>query len=101
MYGGSNNSGRNLVKGIYEQSINEAGFELFPNPAGDIVHFLFNQNQPVISARIINLSGQTVFIADEIKNNRLNLGFLNNGVYLLEIGFANNKKAIQKLMVKK
>ncbi|NQU85318.1 MAG: T9SS type A sorting domain-containing protein, partial [Mariniphaga sp.] len=86
---------------FYKQGLESGGFELYPNPANEVVNFRYNPNQTITSARIINLSGQTVYESKDIKTNQLNIGFLKSGIYLVELEFSDKSRAIQKFIVKK
>ncbi|NQU84628.1 MAG: T9SS type A sorting domain-containing protein [Mariniphaga sp.] len=85
----------------YKKRLTNAFFELYPNPAKETIYLSYNPNQTVNSARILNLSGQTVFKARGIKNKQLNIGFLTSGIYLVELEFSDNSRATQKLIVTK
>lgn len=82
-------------------SINDSGFDVWPNPASNQVNFLFSgQNQDVVNITITNSIGQVMFSKDisESASHILDVSHFPKGLYTLNANFGN-KAYIRKLVV--
>jgi hypothetical protein len=92
----------NLIGSVPEQTSKNSLFNLFPNPASDIVTLNFNQvNSEDNELNIYSVMGK-LLISEMIKQNnqQINIGDLNNGIYLVAI----KSKALietQKLIIQR
>jgi hypothetical protein len=89
----------NLITSVTEQNSGNTTFNLFPNPATDIVTLNINENSYAeVTLNIYNAIGLLVKTRMFNKNqNQLNTSDLSNGIYMIEIksqGLIENKKLI-------
>ena len=77
----------NLISGISEHDSKNTTFNLYPNPASDIVTLnIDNINNTDLSLNIYNVIGTLVKSETLTQNNRqINIGDLSNGVYMVTI----------------
>jgi hypothetical protein len=87
-----------LITSISEQTV-KSNFGFYPNPTSEIVTLnVKNVNNAELTLNIYNLTG--TLVKSEIleqNNHQLNIGDLNNGVYMVEIqskDFTENKRLI-------
>ncbi len=74
------------------ESLNKT--EVFPNPFSEIINWKPSQLKNYYSVRIFDLTGNKVY-ENEIKDNNLNLSFLEKGIYILKID-SDSFKIIKK-----
>ena len=77
----------NLISSIPEQTVKNALFSLYPNPASDIITLnIDNRNNDDLTLNIFNLIGALVK-SEKFKQNQqqINVGDLGNGIYMVEI----------------
>lgn len=70
--------------------INNSGFKVFPNPCSDYLYF-----ENASYAEIYDYTGMLI-LSTTIKENRLNVSSLDNGLYLFIITDINNKRHFGK-----
>lgn len=77
----------NLITSTQSQSIKKTLFNLFPNPASDVIvlNIDYTKNSDVL-LNVYNLIGELVR-SEKLNTNqeKINIGNLNNGVYMVEI----------------
>ena len=66
---------------------------VFPNPADNVAYI--ESERPVQSVQIFNVSGQQ--IKTEIKKNKIEINYLNKGVYFFKIELSGGKLVWQKI----
>ena len=85
-----------------ETSISENSAEIYPNPAGNILTVRCNQIVPV-SIKIFDINGKALYINDDLSsfgyNNEVDVSELKNGIYLLQIDYANNSDRMKFIIV--
>lgn len=85
-----------------EPLANVAGFELYPNPASDVIYIKTqNAGNVPVTLNIYNIMGKKV--ASQILNpsqQQINIGALCNGVYFIQIN-SQAVNSIQKLVIRK
>ena len=71
-------------------------FAVFPNPASDFITILNTSNNNY-SLSIIDLNGRILFTTENIKTSefRLNIEFLNQGVYFIQFRTSNQTKTLK------
>ncbi len=76
--------------------------ELYPNPASDFFVFDIDAKYKKYRVEIFNLNGQKVLSLENNNalKNMVNVGFLQDGVYLVNLYF-DNRKTTKKLIIKK
>jgi hypothetical protein len=90
-----------LATGIEEVSLNH--FSIFPNPFNNNVSVtLQKENSNIARLTVLNLVGQQVYYEDASNlnstyNKTIDLSFLANGVYLLEV-VADGEKVVKKIV---
>ncbi len=90
-----------LIYGIQGVGIGENKTEtivLYPNPASDLINLNSSATGELI---IVDLTGRKVMTANVTKGaNRINVGGLHSGIYLVHITFADGKTASGKLQIR-
>ena len=74
---------------------NQLQFELFPNPATDILNIQLQQDAVLEKVNIYNNIGQLVDTVDQLV---IDASKLNSGIYFVEV-VTTNGKASQKLII--
>lgn len=72
-------------------------FKIYPNPASDIITIESN-NTELTSIAVYDILGKEVLSQKELKNNRIDVSNLNNGVYFLKIN-ANRNSITKKIII--
>jgi hypothetical protein len=69
----------------------DPGVRLFPNPATDLIQFQF-ESQPDrdVLAQIFDLQGR-LLITEKLVDNKINLGRLESGSYIIHIQWNGNR----------
>ncbi len=75
----------------------DLNFGIYPNPANDILYF--SGDEMIQSAQISNVVGQVV-LRQEVRDNSINIGELDNGLYLLSIETVEGKMVTAKFIKK-
>lgn len=80
-----------------EEKTNENNFQIYPNPASNLLNIRFNNIQVHGHIKILGLDDRH-FAQKEISNsdNQMDISYLTNGIYLLQI--RNEKETILKLI---
>lgn len=80
---------------VFEQEIKNQIY-VYPNPSSDYISLKYSENEKISSIYIYDLNGKIVsnVNVDEIQLNKINVSFLANGIYILEI---RNKIDTQKI----
>lgn len=69
-------------------------FKIFPNPTNDVIFIQSNFNQ--FDAHIFNIQGQAILQKSNLNNNdTIDLSFLSNGVYFVQIHAENQSKVFK------
>jgi hypothetical protein len=92
----------NLITSVQEQTAKKTLFNLYPNPASDIVTLnIGNTNNTDLTLNIYNVIG-TLVKSEMLKQNtrQINIGDLNNGVYMLSIK-ANDRTENKRLIIQR
>ena len=92
----------NLIYSIPEQTVKNALFSLYPNPASDIVSFnIDNTNNAELTINIYNVIG-TLVKSETLKQNnqQINIGDINNGIYMVAVK-SNILTKYQKLIIQR
>ncbi len=88
-----------LITSVSEQTVKNTLFNLYPNPASDILTLNFgNRNNADLTLNIYNVTGELVS-SETLRQNQqqINIGELSNGIYMVEIksnGWSENQKLI-------
>lgn len=86
-----------------EVDVNTCNFNIFPNPAQDVLHIIL-PNDYIEDAKIIiyNIQGQVVYNKDQIVNNieEINISHLSSGIYLFKITKENKGSLVSKFIKK-
>jgi predicted outer membrane repeat protein len=78
-------------------NISEIDFTVYPNPAGNQVRI--NTKETINQIQLLNLSGQLVRqVPVSMSMNRIDLGGVPTGIYLVKVIAANGKVATKKLI---
>ena len=78
-----------LCAGIHENEAQVYNLKLFPNPFTNLLSLEFESYDKSRSLEICDALGKNVFSAEsKEQNSTLNLGFLEQGVYFLQVHFA-------------
>jgi len=87
---------------VKNNSLNEANFNFYPNPAKEILTISFNNvEQNSISIRMIDVQGKLVYAAKLNSTNsplQLSVADLENGIYFIEV-ITNDKVQTEKFML--
>ena len=75
-----------LSNEFFEQEIKKQIF-VYPNPSSDYISLKHSENENITSVNIYDLNGKIVskVNADEIQSNMINVSFLTNGIYILDV----------------
>lgn len=83
---------------VKSPSIND--LKTFPNPVGDELNLSFdNSYVDLKTINIFDLQGKRVIQYSNIQRNSINVGFLNSGMYLIQITLADGN-TVQKKFIK-
>ena len=87
-------SGQDIINAIAEIKVNKC-ISLYPNPASD--SFYLNSGEQVNIVSVFNLDGSFILSKQVMSNDRVNIGLLSQGIYMVKIA---NKNGIttQKLI---
>ena len=77
--------------------LTEPAYHLFPVPSNEFLHLDVKSGEVVEYVRIYTISGQLVREIPVAEENQIDIGFLNPGVYVLEIT-ANGKSSRRKFI---
>jgi len=66
---------------------------IFPNPATNVIHL--QSDRPIEEIAIFDLQGKIVHQQSKVINNRLNISFLSDGMYLLQLKTDNQQKVFR------
>jgi subtilisin family serine protease len=87
---------------VKNNSLNEANFSFYPNPAKEILTISFNNvEQNAIRIRMIDVQGKLVYAAQFNSTNsplQLSVADLENGIYFIEV-ITNDKVQTEKFML--
>ena len=91
--GNSNNNTQNLPIQVSCTSLNteeflNSQFEIYPNPANEIIYFKNNLNNQIQNIKIIDLAGKIIFITNE-NLSEINIQNLETGIYIISITSEN------------
>ena len=83
------------------EMLNEQSFNIYPNPAKDIVYITNKSNSFLESVEIFHITGQRVLTAkfDKKNNNNINISQLTQGNYIVVLNSQNGIVERQKLSV--
>ena len=86
--------------GIYETTkvINSEIFEIYPNPADELLNFELYAKNTIYNVEIYNISGQKVLTQKPISNT-INVSKLTSGIYYIIVDLGD-RKLNKKLIVK-
>ncbi len=92
----------NLITSVSEQTSENTAFNLYPNPASDIVTFnTDNINNASLTLNIYNIIGKLIRTETLLKiQKQISVKDLNTGIYMVEIKSADWSKK-QKLVIQK
>ena len=76
------------------EGFNKLSFNMSPNPTKDVVTITANGNE-VRAFTVTNTLGQTVLTG---KGTTINMGNLQNGIYMVKADFANGQQATKKIV---
>lgn len=99
-------SGTELFSSIFNITLDNIDFEvisfdelkIYPNPAKDNINFISSKNELLERVEIYDLFGKEIY-STKIKDNRLTLPYLNNGIYIIKIKSSVNQYS-KKLIIK-
>ncbi|MCF8369702.1 MAG: leucine-rich repeat domain-containing protein [Bacteroidales bacterium] len=95
----SYNAEVSIVTGM--QNIAIEGLKIYPNPVtGNVVTLKIENNQKMSEVRMLSISGQ-ILITDKILSSEMTLdvSMLQEGLYLLQVIYANGITQIEKIIV--
>jgi len=79
---------------------NEINFNIYPNPANDFIYIdLINSYSDDIMFRLFDVLGNEIIETKLNENNKIDIAYLNNGIYIYQIIY-NNKKIINGKLLK-
>ncbi len=81
----------------YDEVILENTIGLYPNPAIEELNILSNEKTKVIQTVIYNEQGNKVLVSS---SSKIDVGFLNSGVYYVEIAIEGRKSLREQLILK-
>jgi len=59
-------------------------FNVYPNPANDVINITNNSEEPITSIQLFNILGERIYFSDKFQKT-INISKLDAGLYLLEI----------------
>ena len=76
--------------------------KVYPNPSSGILYFDIDNSVNKMRLSVYNINGQQVYSENKVNNgkNSLNLSFLSNGTYFMEVN-ADNKRFSQTIQINK
>ena len=75
-------------------------FQIYPNPANDLVHIFLPDGGGKLSVELKDINGKTIYLSSQIQpKSILDVSKLNRGVYFIKVNVGNKFK-IKKLLVK-
>lgn len=91
--GNANNNTQNLSIQVSCTSLSteeflNSQFEIYPNPANEIIYFKNNLNNQIQNIKIIDLAGKIIFITNE-NLSEINIQNLETGIYIISITSEN------------
>lgn len=87
---------QSIFTGIGENVIENAGVSVYPNPIIDDLHFKSNQSLIKVNIRIVNTLGQNIYTNNDFDlQTKINLNFLNSGLYFLILSIGNDEKTFK------
>ena len=88
-----NNSNNAITQGFLQPEIlpcENLSFSYYPNPTkGDITIEAFGCGVKITSIEVLDIWGRLITTLPQAKDNKLEIGFLSSGVYVLKM-FLNN-----------
>ncbi|MDF1699105.1 MAG: T9SS type A sorting domain-containing protein [Saprospiraceae bacterium] len=72
--------------------------KVYPNPAMDILNFDLEESYRVIAITVLDTYGNPIRNFNEIFENRLNISFLNSGIYFLKISMSDHTLIYKKFI---
>lgn len=75
--------------------MNNYEIKLFPNPTKNIINI--SNRETIASIKIMNLYGTVLYSTTNIYSG-IDISFLCNGLYLVEINTNNNKRKVFKIL---
>lgn len=90
-----------VTTGIFNlPSVNEPLISIFPNPANDILHLIYQPaNETAVKVFIYNMLGEEIYSVERaLGNGEINVSLLESGCYILEI--ISSKGSHQLLFLK-
>jgi len=88
-----------IIVGVEENDDPFSSLRIFPNPTNGIVRFQIDNSESITSVRVMNTSGQIIFIEENIQG-RENTLYINgpNGLYFIEITDIQGNISISKII---
>ena len=79
------------ILSLEEKLVNtNSDYTISPNPFTDVVTLNNDNPERITNVTIYNMNGSNIFTNTKIKDNKLDLTFLDRGVYLIKIGTETN-----------
>lgn len=79
---------------------NNDEFEVFPNPARDIISIKNKYSKPVKKVELYDLQGRKIYTHNNINDLSFRVSFVENGLYWLVIDAYEHKQTLKVLIVK-
>jgi hypothetical protein len=87
-----------LITGITNNKLsNLPVFGIYPNPSSGEIYLTGSP----IKAIIFDLTGRLLFETSSISNDKLNVDFLSDGIYIIQLFDKNGKNSSQRLVIQK
>jgi hypothetical protein len=82
------------------KELKAASVKIYPNPFNDLVTIEGTEN--IRSVSLFNILGETILQQNnlQLRQVKLNLGFLNSGIYILKIDGASNQITSKRIIKK-
>tara|TARA_R110001592_G_scaffold36893_2_gene123625 strand:- start:15325 stop:17517 length:2193 start_codon:yes stop_codon:yes gene_type:complete len=79
---------------------NSNQFNIYPNPASDVLTVDFNEKE-IVSVDVIDVQGRVVIKKDDVRtNSKIDVSMLSNGIYQLKI-VGSNSYSVQKILIQR
>lgn len=86
-------------EGNVKNNINSEFFELYPNPANDLITFKFKNNLIIFKYEILNIKGETILIENvKTSSKSIDISNLSSGKYIIKL-HTNNEIYLDKFNV--
>lgn len=97
VYHGTVNDFNTLIHAATVSQISKEQIQIYPNPAGNLLHILNKSKHKIQSGDILDTDGRLIQHFSSI-NNHINVSRLQSGVYILKLNFDKDRTGFMKFI---